>query len=89
MGQKAIREDYYVSRKVVYYLFVVCFFALASAGARAQNPASTKSIVPSLMQAKVYDGVSNLRDYWVSEKLDGVRAYWDGTQLLSRNGHVY
>src|SRR5262249_28327418 len=25
---------------------------------------------------------------WISEKLDGVRAYWDGKQLLSRLGNV-
>jgi len=27
-----------------------------------------------------------LADYWVSEKYDGVRAYWDGTQLITRGG---
>lgn len=26
--------------------------------------------------------------YWVSEKLDGVRAVWDGAQLHTRNGHL-
>ena len=26
--------------------------------------------------------------YRVSEKLDGVRAYWNGTQLITRGGHV-
>jgi DNA ligase-1 len=26
--------------------------------------------------------------YWVSEKLDGVRATWDGEQLHTRNGHL-
>lgn len=25
--------------------------------------------------------------WWMSEKLDGVRAYWDGKQLWSKNGH--
>ena len=25
----------------------------------------------------------------MSEKLDGVRAYWDGTQFVSRQGNVY
>jgi len=29
-----------------------------------------------------------LADYWVSEKYDGVRGYWDGTQLLTRSGKV-
>ncbi len=27
--------------------------------------------------------------YWMSEKLDGVRAYWTGSQFLSRQGNVY
>ncbi|MGJ4748799.1 DNA ligase, partial [Leptospira sp. SA-E8] len=29
----------------------------------------------------------HLPDYWVSEKLDGVRARWYGRQLISRGGH--
>ena len=28
--------------------------------------------------ANVYQQGAPLADYWVSEKLDGVRAYWDG-----------
>ncbi|WP_413702056.1 hypothetical protein ACLKMH_11430 [Psychromonas sp. KJ10-10] len=28
-------------------------------------------------------------DYWISEKLDGVRAYWDGQQLISRQGNLF
>mmetsp|Transcript_30385 Transcript_30385/g.49536 ORF Transcript_30385/g.49536 Transcript_30385/m.49536 type:complete len:442 (+) Transcript_30385:883-2208(+) len=28
----------------------------------------------------------NVTGWWMSEKLDGIRAYWDGLQLLSRNG---
>jgi hypothetical protein len=27
--------------------------------------------------------------YWMSEKLDGVRAYWDGKRLISRQGNVF
>ncbi len=29
----------------------------------------------------------NLQEYWASEKLDGVRAHWDGQALRTRNGH--
>ena len=41
---------------------------------------------------KIQQGVSNkspidITHYWVSEKLDGMRGYWDGKQLLSRQGH--
>jgi len=39
-----------------------------------------------LMLANVYRPGIALHDYWVSEKYDGVRAYWDGSQLLTRGG---
>jgi DNA ligase-1 len=41
---------------------------------------------PPLMLANVYRPGMPLQDYWVSEKLDGVRGYWDGRQLLTRGG---
>ncbi|MBK5204577.1 MAG: DNA ligase [Polaromonas sp.] len=41
---------------------------------------------PPLMLAKVYHAGISLPDYWVSEKLDGVRGYWDGEKLLTRGG---
>jgi len=45
---------------------------------------------PDIMLAKIYQqGIIDVSQYWVSEKLDGVRARWDGEQLLSRGGHVF
>lgn len=41
------------------------------------------------MLAKTYHKGIKLDDYWVSEKLDGVRAYWDGEKLISRGGNIY
>ena len=41
---------------------------------------------PPLMLAKVYQVGVPLADYWASEKLDGVRGYWDGEKLLTRGG---
>ena len=43
---------------------------------------------PPLQLARVYQAGMDLQGYWVSEKLDGVRAYWDGQQLLSRGGNI-
>ncbi len=45
--------------------------------------------IPKLPLAQVYHEGVELEEYWLSEKLDGVRAYWDGQQLVSKNGHVY
>jgi len=52
-------------------------------------PASAAAGVapPALMLAEVYRPGIAVADYWVSEKLDGVRAYWDGARLISRGGH--
>ncbi|WP_305966337.1 DNA ligase [Marinobacter salsuginis] len=44
---------------------------------------------PELTLANVYQKGMSLDGYWVSEKLDGVRAYWTGERFLSRGGHDY
>lgn len=44
---------------------------------------------PALILAKPYKDSINLNQYWVSEKLDGVRAYWNGQQFISRQGNPY
>jgi DNA ligase-1 len=44
---------------------------------------------PPLLLAESWDNAANLADWWMSEKLDGVRAYWDGGQFLSRQGNLY
>lgn len=41
-----------------------------------------------LAEAERYQEGVALRDYFVSEKYDGVRAYWDGSQLTSRSGRL-
>jgi DNA ligase-1 len=42
---------------------------------------------PALTLANSYHPGIDLRAYWVSEKLDGVRAYWNGAEFISRGGH--
>ncbi|MBK6743360.1 MAG: DNA ligase [Hydrogenophilales bacterium] len=37
--------------------------------------------------AEVYDDSVDPTDYWISEKLDGVRALWDGQVLTFRSGN--
>lgn len=38
------------------------------------------------MLAKVYHPGIALSDYWISEKYDGLRGYWDGQHLFTRGG---
>lgn len=49
---------------------------------------SARAAAPALMLANVYRPGMPLADYWVSEKYDGVRGYWDGSRLFTRGGSV-
>lgn len=42
---------------------------------------------PALAHAEIYRQGIDPAPYWVSEKLDGVRAMWDGEQLRFRSGN--
>lgn len=43
---------------------------------------------PALLLANVYRAGLPLADYWVSEKYDGVRGFWDGHTLRTRGGET-
>lgn len=49
-------------------------------------PVVASEPVPLLL-AEVDNGQADVTHYLVSEKLDGVRAFWDGEQLRTRNGN--
>ena len=55
------------------------------------RPASTKPkpIVPALLLAETWTPDADVNGWWMSEKLDGVRAYWDGKQFFSRQGNRF
>jgi DNA ligase-1 len=50
--------------------------------------AASDVAAPSLLLANPYHAGVDLARYWVSEKYDGIRGYWNGRQLLSRAGHI-
>ena len=39
-----------------------------------------------LQKPMVYKGSTNITNWFMSEKLDGIRGYWDGKHLLTRKG---
>ena len=47
------------------------------------------TIAAQLMLPQVYSDQVDVSGWLMSEKLDGVRGYWDGKQLLSKNGNVF
>lgn len=48
---------------------------------------ATSAKAPDILLAHIYQQGLDVREYLVSEKLDGIRAIWDGEQLVSRQGH--
>lgn len=44
---------------------------------------------PPLLLAHKWEMDIDLSNWWMSEKLDGVRAYWDGTTFISRLGNAF
>ncbi len=44
---------------------------------------------PPLLLAHVWENDIDLAGWWMSEKLDGVRAYWDGKRFISRLGNEF
>ena len=64
-------------------LLLICLL-LAGWPSRAwPTPSATPPVV---MLATPYRTGIDVSAYWVSEKLDGVRAHWDGQQLQTRSG---
>jgi DNA ligase-1 len=60
----------------------------ATAPARTKDKGSLVAAAPVLL-AETWDGALDPTGWWLSEKLDGLRAYWDGTKFLSRLGNVF
>lgn len=60
--------------------------ALCCAALPAAAFAAPLEDAPALLLAERHDGRADVSRYWVSEKLDGVRAYWDGVRLRFRSG---
>lgn len=63
----------------------------SAAAASVAVPKASKAgdQAPPLLLAHVYEPEVDPAGWWMSEKLDGVRAYWDGRRFVSRLGNVY
>ena len=57
--------------------------AVTTESAAVQAPVAS---APALMHARLWQAGDDPKGYWVSEKLDGVRAFWDGHALRFRSG---
>lgn len=56
---------------------------------KAKQRAPRHKNIGSLMLAHKWTESTNPKGWWMSEKLDGVRAYWDGKAFYSRLGNEF
>jgi len=61
----------------------------APARAAKSPSAADDAKAPPLLLAQSWENDVDLTGWWMSEKLDGVRAYWDGKQFWSRLGNAF
>jgi DNA ligase-1 len=52
-------------------------------------PAAEPTTKAPVLLAQPWSPEVDVTGWWMSEKLDGIRAYWDGRQLVSRLGNVF
>ncbi len=67
--------------------FLACSPTAEGKEITAANSMAEKE-VPHLLLADVWNSSINPTGWWMSEKYDGLRGYWDGRTLLSRKGQV-
>lgn len=62
----------------------------AAQGRKLRQDEKAKLNGPPVLLAHPYEGSDiDPTGWWISEKLDGVRAYWDGENFISRQGNVF
>ncbi len=68
-------------------IFLACSLAAKEKDPAAARPATEKQ-GPHLLLANVWDPSIDPTGWWMSEKYDGLRGYWDGRKLWSRKGNL-
>ena len=63
--------------------------AAAKRPASEQGAGEASDKAPPVLLAHAWENDVELTGWWMSEKLDGVRAYWDGKRFLSRQGNEF
>jgi len=73
------------------FFLVVCILQISTQANPPQSSHLSSNIqkkVP-VMLAHSWDQKININGWWMSEKLDGVRGYWTGNKLISRQGNLF
>jgi DNA ligase-1 len=68
---------------VIMRMNLIALAVLATSSAIAES-----FVTPFVPLAETYHQDIDIAEYWYSEKLDGIRAYWTGRQFVTRNGNT-
>lgn len=69
------------------WLLILVGFLLVAGLVKASR-ADERAAAPALLLANVFQSQTDVSLYWVSEKLDGARAFWDGKFFWFRSGQA-
>ncbi|KGJ91153.1 DNA ligase [Colwellia psychrerythraea] len=72
----------------LFMLSLLCTDPQAAQQYRQDNQQSSKPTKPKLQHGISYRKVTDISQYFVSEKLDGIRGYWNGKNLITRQGNL-
>tara|TARA_R110002096_G_scaffold346949_1_gene540433 strand:+ start:62 stop:955 length:894 start_codon:yes stop_codon:yes gene_type:complete len=74
----------------LYGLLIIVLFSSAAKFCCANGLSTTPNEITSQAQqlATSYQDDIVVKDYWISEKLDGIRARWNGSALITRNANI-
>jgi DNA ligase-1 len=61
----------------------------AGGGAKVSDKAAAEGKAPPVLLAHKWETDHDPTGWWMSEKLDGIRAYWDGEGFISRLGNKF
>jgi DNA ligase-1 len=81
-------SDYQPAQRT-FYIHAIMYFLMALLLTLSSAVPVMAAETTDVMLANVYRQHEDVSQFWVSEKLDGVRARWDGRQLISRGGKIF
>jgi len=80
------------SCRTIFLVYAAGCFLVCSLAAKEKDPGaltqSAEKQTPALLLANVWNPSIDPTGWWMSEKYDGLRGYWDGQKLWSRKGNL-
>jgi len=70
------------------YALLVLFTLILLINLSSAAQQTPQQFKPKIQHGVHYQQVADISQYYVSEKLDGIRGYWDGKQLFTRQGNI-